>query len=246
MTAQVTSFDPPEPSVLRAQCPRDLSVITLKAMQKRPAARYATMQELAEDLGRFLRHEPIHARPASRLESARKWVQRNATAAQSARDEAIATANDVLSPSAQKDCDELVAAAAELWPATTAMVPRYETWLGKARELVDGRPEDAARGIKTRLGLADHRARLATLRRDALPQSDSEVRADRESHPRFAEWEKKSAELAWRKRMLGDEAWPEEALVEAELAREQLPTDAEALNAIAWQLVDPQQPVQGK
>ncbi len=74
---QIAAFDPPEPSKLRAQCPRDLSLIALKALEKRPAARYASMRAFAEDIGRFLRHEPILAQPATRLESVRKWVMRN-------------------------------------------------------------------------------------------------------------------------------------------------------------------------
>ena len=77
IASQIASFDPPEPSKLRTQCPRDLSVIALKALQKRPAARYATMREFAEDLGRFLRHEAILAQPATKLEAVRKWVLRN-------------------------------------------------------------------------------------------------------------------------------------------------------------------------
>ena len=301
VTAQVTSFDPPEPSVLRAQCPRDLSVITLKALQKRQAARYATMQELADDLGRFLRHEPIRAKPSSRLESARKWVQRNpapsvgmgvgaaalvvisgvafyaidqagraergesaakdnlelaernaaeaaqsATQAQRARDEALATANDVLALSAQKDHDDLVAEASALWPASSTMVPRYEEWLRKARELVSGRPADTARGLKKRPSLAEHKARLEELRKDALPLTEEQVRADRESHPKFAEWSRKSAELLWVSRMLGLEPWPSESDVEAGLAQESLPADADALNALAWSLVDPRQPALGQ
>ncbi|MBM3991835.1 MAG: serine/threonine protein kinase, partial [Planctomycetes bacterium] len=172
IVAQIALYDPPEADVLRAQCPRDLAVIAAKAMQKRPSARYASMKELAADLERHLKNEPIHAKPATRVEQARKWMLRhpsasvglcvggtallaisgllvqqmqtasaltganraleasnvdlaaqkrraeeNATAAQLARDEATAKANDVLSLSAQHDHDDLRAEAARLWPA---------------------------------------------------------------------------------------------------------------------------------
>ncbi|MFM7281296.1 MAG: serine/threonine-protein kinase, partial [Planctomycetia bacterium] len=209
IAAQIALFDPPEPSVLRAQCPRDLSVIVLKALEKRPAARYATMREFAEDIGRYLRHEPIRARPASKLESARKWVmrnpgpsvgigvgavalvvisgvavvalnqaqraergeqlakdnaetaQRNAETAERNANDATQKANDVLSLSAQKDYEDLMAAAEKLWPADSTMVSRYEDWLAKARELINGRPADDSKQQKKRPSLVEHKAKLA-------------------------------------------------------------------------------------
>jgi formylglycine-generating enzyme required for sulfatase activity/tetratricopeptide (TPR) repeat protein len=88
------------------------------------------------------------------------------------------------------------------------------------------------------------------LRSDALPLSDEQIRTDRESHPKYGEWKSKSADLLWRSRMLAIEAWPDRVAVEAELAAEsaakQLPSDADGLNALAWKLVDPKQPVLGE
>jgi serine/threonine protein kinase/formylglycine-generating enzyme required for sulfatase activity len=307
IASQIAAFDPPEPSKLRAQCPRELSVITLKAMQKRSAARYATMRELAEDLGRFLRNEPILAKPATRLESARKWVQRNpapsvgmgvgaaalavisgvaiyavdqaeqrreealraergeaaakenlelaqrnaseasrnAADAQLARDEALATANDVLALSAQKECDDLTAEVAQLWPANDTMIQRYEEWLRRTRELVDGRPADPSRDIRRRPSLVEHKAKLAALRLDAMPLTDEQRQAERTSHPKFKDWTERSAQARWMSRMLGLEPWPTPAETEAEISAINLPTKAEELNALAWTLVDPKQPAFG-
>ena len=55
----------------------DLSVICLKCLEKEPAKRYATAGELADELERWQRHEPIRARPAGTLERSVKWVRRH-------------------------------------------------------------------------------------------------------------------------------------------------------------------------
>jgi serine/threonine protein kinase/formylglycine-generating enzyme required for sulfatase activity len=173
-------------------------------------------------------------------------AERNATAAQLARDEATQKANDVLALSAQKDHDDLVAEAATLWPAHPEMIPAYEDWLRRANELIEGRPADEAKGLKKRQSLAEHKAKLADLRRDAKALSAAEIQADRESHPKYTELSAKQTELLWLSRMLGAELWPSEAEVEAELAQESLPRDADALNSLVWPLVDQAKPVFGQ
>ncbi len=65
------------PSKLRQRLPRDLETICLKCLNKLPAARYATAEELAADLRRFLAGEPIRARPTALPERAAKWVRRH-------------------------------------------------------------------------------------------------------------------------------------------------------------------------
>src|SRR5919112_1820300 len=64
---QVISAEPLSPRQFLPVIPRDLNTICLKCLEKEPARRYASAAALAADLGRWLRKEPIRARPAGRL-----------------------------------------------------------------------------------------------------------------------------------------------------------------------------------
>jgi serine/threonine protein kinase/formylglycine-generating enzyme required for sulfatase activity len=62
---------------LRRLLARDLEWIPLKAMRKERGERYSTPMEMARDIQRYLRDEPIEARPPSAMYKARKFVTRN-------------------------------------------------------------------------------------------------------------------------------------------------------------------------
>lgn len=73
----VVENEPVSPRLLNASVPRDLETICLKCLEKEAPNRYANAKELAEELGRFLSDEPIHARPVAPVEKFWRWRRRN-------------------------------------------------------------------------------------------------------------------------------------------------------------------------
>jgi len=73
---RIRNQEPPPLSQGKKPLPEDLSTIVRKAMEKRPEDRYASAHELGADLRRFLRDEPVHACPPSRIYQIRKFARR--------------------------------------------------------------------------------------------------------------------------------------------------------------------------
>jgi len=73
---QVINDEPVSVRQLQAKTPMDLETICQKCLQKEPGKRYGSAAELGEDLGRYLRHEPIIARRIGRIERSMRWCKR--------------------------------------------------------------------------------------------------------------------------------------------------------------------------
>src|SRR6266487_2490395 len=73
--------EPRSPRLWNPKIDRDVSTICLKCLEKDPRRRYFSALALAEDLERWLKHEPIQARRTGVVARGKKWLQRNPTVA---------------------------------------------------------------------------------------------------------------------------------------------------------------------
>lgn len=80
---QIQDETPTLPRSIEPEIPRDLEIICLKCLEKRPEDRYLSASELAADLKRFIDREPIHARPFPWWTQTRRWCKRNSKLAAS-------------------------------------------------------------------------------------------------------------------------------------------------------------------
>jgi serine/threonine protein kinase len=74
---QIASTDPRPLRRIKSSVPVELETIVLKAIAREPERRYATAQEMADDLRRFLEHKPILAVRPSIVERLSKWARRH-------------------------------------------------------------------------------------------------------------------------------------------------------------------------
>jgi tRNA A-37 threonylcarbamoyl transferase component Bud32 len=130
---QVLHDEPKAPRALNDRIPRDLETVCLKAMAKEPRRRYQTAADLADDLRRFLKGEPVRARRAGLAERALKWARRRPAAAAAYVLGALALVLGVGG-----------GGAAWLWQRAEGQRTRAEAAEGEARQALSG--EQQARG----------------------------------------------------------------------------------------------------
>ncbi len=126
--------EPVSPRLLNPAVPRDLETICLHCLEKDPARRYPTALTLAEELGRFLRHEPILARPIGRPQRLWRWCCREPRLAG-------------------------LTAGLGLVVASGLIVTSLLLWRERAARLRAQRAEDAQSGLRL---VAERQANLAT------------------------------------------------------------------------------------
>ena len=207
---KILLVDAVDPQKANPLAPRDLSVICLKAIEKLPDRRYQTMDEFAAELQRFLFGDVILAKPAGMGTRFWKRVKRhpvvsavtgvtllaiavfavvvpwviakeekeNSALLKIERNKAIEAKresderyNQIIRLSDIKRLSELHEKADALWPAYPENIPGLEDWLARADEVL-------AR-------LDGHRETLSSFRKTALPYGETELRKDRETHPRW-------------------------------------------------------------
>ena len=247
----ILAGDSPRLRHLVRDLPSGLDLVVHKAIDVDPEHRYATAEEFAEDLRRCREGGAVLARGLALGVRVRRWVRHHpvVTTALSllsvlvvmagvmlrneliANEEAQAGARELAAKVREFDqlagvvlYDRAVANEADLYPAWPSKIDAMVRWL----------QEDCG----SLLAMAPEIERtIGDLRVRALPATAAEIEADRQSHPRFAEWEKLQAKVDSLRRAQ-DVRSGKVAASEPELPAELQGRTPEELNAIAWPLVD--------
>lgn len=129
---------PPSPRQVDSNIPRALSAIVERAIAKKPESRYGTASELADDLRRFLRDDPVIAAPATRVEELARFVRKNKSFSVAAALALVATIAAVVG-TFQRAVDSSNAAA------QSARIASFANLRAATAALREGDPAEAAR-----------------------------------------------------------------------------------------------------
>ncbi|MCB9888875.1 MAG: protein kinase [Planctomycetes bacterium] len=133
--------DPAPPSRRNPRVSRDLDAVVLRALEKDPAARYASARELAEDLARVQSGQPVLARRLSAPRRTARWMRRNPLATGLVATLCVATAT--VSAFAYSAHRSALAAAASDQKSTRTLQRFDNLWVGAALDAVEQRAERA-------------------------------------------------------------------------------------------------------
>jgi WD40 repeat protein/thiol-disulfide isomerase/thioredoxin len=158
---QVLGEEPVPPRLLQPKVTRDLEAVCLKCLEKDPARRYRSAQELADDLGRFLHGLPTLARPVGVWERGWKWARRRPAVA------GVAVLGIVT-------LGALIALAAGLYYSAGVEAHRKEA------EVQRGRAEAARDEAEKQRGLAEAAQGEADKAKGEVEQQKAEVEKQRD------------------------------------------------------------------
>ena len=150
------------PLRLRQQLRGDLEHIAAKALRKRPAERYASVQALADDIGRYLRHESVSAQAPTLAYRSRKFVQRHKVFVAAALLVASAIGTGV---------------AATLWQARVA---REQAAIARTEAANANAIKDFLLGVFNTTRVGDGKNRQDTTARELLQQGGERLLTDKE------------------------------------------------------------------
>lgn len=159
---QVLEVDPPSPRSIDSSIPVELETIVQKSIAKVPSERYATAQQLADDIERWMDDKPILAKPPTFLQLASKWRRRHA---------------GIVNAAMVFVCFALVGLAITTW---TVIREQGKTAVALAKQVEQSRVaemsfQQARRAVDTFTQLSElelaNRGDLRSLRRDFLETS---------------------------------------------------------------------------
>ena len=153
------------PARLRQQLRGDLEHIVAKALRKHPEDRYASAQALADDIGRYLRHESVSAQAPTWHYLAAKFVQRHRVGVAAGTLVAIAS---------------IAGVAATLWQAGKA---REQAALARAEAANATAIKDYLLGVFNLAAVGDGKTRQDTTARELLQQGGTRLLADKQLSP---------------------------------------------------------------